>query len=97
MKRTKKLRKIKKSLFWRDCVLRENRTSFLQAEEEYTHNELINFYAAPSGEEKERHRKIVLDKRLVFLKKYIAGEVELKEYNETTETVFEMFYKWIKY
>ncbi len=97
MKRTKKLHKIKKLPFWRDYVLAENRTSFLQAEEEYTHDKLIDFYAAPSGEEKEKCRKIVLDKRLVFLKKYIAGEVELKQYNETKETVFKMFYKWIKY
>lgn len=94
MKRAKKAKTVKKPLFWLDHVPVEDRKDFLRAEEEYTREELTAFYAATSDEVRENNRQLVLNKRQIFLKKYMNNTIEIK--NSIELSIFQKFYKWIK-
>jgi len=80
---------------WFDVVPHEEKKRFLQDEMEYTYPEISMFYKLEEGEEKEEFRKKILDKREIFLKKYMSGEIKLKP-RVNTESLYDKFLKWVK-
>jgi len=62
---------------WYEVVPHEDKKLFLQTEHEYVYQEELLFYAASTDEEIEECREKVLNKRKIFLQKYINGEIQL--------------------
>lgn len=52
-------------------------TGYVQAESEFTKNELDTFYALDDGPAKEEARTAVMEKRLDFYYLWLAGEADL--------------------
>ncbi len=82
-------------LVWYDVVPFDDRKRFLQDEMEYVSSEMTMFYKLEDGEDKEVVRKIILNKREIFLKRYMNGEIQLKELMNT-ESPYDKFLKWVK-